>query len=124
MRPISEETRVILNVHSNERTFELPPKIEARRVITVYDVNSLDPVVHCSDIELAHATVKFLRQFKFEIRDGMPLFIDGAMYTSSKGHNSLAGAEFGVRTTLVESDELIARNVYEAIYILGYSLAS
>ena len=122
MRPISDDTRIILSVHNSELTFDLPAKVEARPVFTVYNRNGGQHLVHCAHPELAYIVTKFIRQHKYEIGYGAPISHNGLMLQSSATKTMLADADLDIITTLVPSDDAIARNVIEAIYVLGYTI--
>jgi len=122
MRSISKDMKMVLSIHGHELSFDYEPKVEARPVYTCFDIHSGEPIVHCSHPELAVAVIKFLKTYKWEIRDGAPIKVDRYLFKPISSKPMVAGAEFSVRPGFWNNEEEIAATMLEAIYIMGFEV--
>lgn len=124
MRPISNDMKMILAIHGHELSFEYSPKVEARPVYTCFDIHSGESIVHCAQPELAMAVIKFLKAYKWEIRDGAPIMLNNYNLKPLAPNPKVAGAEFSIRPGFWDKDENIAKTMLEAAYILGLDVVN
>ena len=122
MRPISAEMTAMLAVHGDSRVYEMQPQKPAREAYSCEELTTNRPLVYCASPELAVAITKFLKSYMYEFRDGAPIIESGYMFMPEFEPTRLADAKFGIRTVMVGDDELIAKTMLEAIYILGYAV--
>lgn len=116
--------KMILAIHGHELSYDYQPKVEARPVYTVYETNSGTALVNCAQPELAYAVLKFINGNKWEIRDGAPIIFPGYILKPSKPNPALVGADLSIQAGYVAQDELIAKTMLEAVYVLGYDILS
>lgn len=122
MRPMNRDMAVVLAVHGDNRVYEMPPLVQGRNIYSCEELNSNTPIVYCASPELALAVTKFLQQYRFEFRDGAPIIEYGHLFKPEFQPTRLADARFGVRQYMVGDDSLIAKTMFEALYIIGYSI--